>query len=156
MYGDFQMKQKKIMGIFLILFLISLSITIGLFFAVKRTSVNPKTVTATVISTEKININIGIIQRPRYIVTVRYNGHENKCYVSATAGHVYRPMQQVQAYISSDGTLTLNETNARTHSIIRKLYFVFLAITGVLFISFMVVHDKIWKMQHLKKGEKFS
>ena len=134
--------------------MISLSVTIGLFIATKLTSVNPKTVTATVISTEKIDINIGMIQRPRYIVTVRYNGHENKCYVSATAGHVYHPMQQVQAYISSDGTLTLNETNARTHSIIRKMYFVFLAITGVLFISFMVVYDKIWKTKHLKKETK--
>ena len=144
------------MRIFLLLFFISLSITIGLFIATKQTSVNQETVTATVISSEKVNINLGTTKSSRYVVTVRYNGQESKCYVSDTEGHLYHPMQQVQAYISPDGTLTLDEMEAHTHSIEGKLYFVFLAITVILFIAFMVVYDKIWKMKHAQKNEKAS
>lgn len=150
------MKLKKLMRIFLLLFFISLSVTVGLFIATKQISVNPETVTATVVSIEKVDINIGIIQRPRYIVTLSYNGQEHTCQLSDTQGHLYRPLQQVQAYVSPDGTLTLDELSTRTHSAIGKLYLVFLAITGVLFLAFIVVYDKMWKMKRNSQGEKAS
>lgn len=149
------MKLKKMMKIFLLLFLISLFITVGLFIAMRKTSVNQETVTATVISSEKAYVNIGGARRLRYIVTVRYNGHESKLYLSAE-GSTYRPTQQIQVYISPDGTLTIDEMSARTNSIIGKMYFVFLAITSILFMAFMVVYDKIWRIKHAKKSEKAS
>lgn len=149
------MKLKKTMKLFLLLFLISLSITIGLFIATKKTSVNQETVTATVISNEKSYVYSGGVKELRYIVTLRYNGNENKLYLG-TEGGQYRPMQQVQAYISPDGTLALNEMTAQTNSKAGKMYFVFLAITGVFFIAFIVVYDKMWKIKQAQKNEKAS
>ncbi len=144
------MKLKKMMKLFLLLFLISLSITIGLFIAMKKTPVSQETVTATVISSEKAYVKIGGVRRSRYIVTIRYNGHDEKFYLS----NPYYPMQQVQAYISPDGTLALSEMSAQTNSKAGKMYFVFLAITGVFFIAFIVVYDKIWRVKHAQKNGK--
>ncbi len=149
------MKLKKMMKLFLLLFLISLSITIVLFIATKKTPVSHETVTATVISNEEAYVNIGGAKRLRYIVALRYNGNENKLYLGSE-GRQYYPMQQVQAYISPDGTLALSEMSAQTNSKAGKMYFVFLAITGVFFIAFIVVYDKIWRIKHSQKNEKAS
>ncbi|MCM1084004.1 MAG: hypothetical protein NC393_11795 [Clostridium sp.] len=143
------MKLKKLMRIFFVLFLISLFITIGLFIATKKQPINQETVTATVVSNEKSYITIRGVKSPRYLVTVRYQGHETKWYLSD--GYQYRPMMQIQAYIAPDGSLAVSKADAQTNSKIGKLYFVFLAITGVLFMAFMIVYDKIWRIKHEKQ-----
>lgn len=135
------MKLKKLMRIFFVLFLISLFITIGLFIATKKQPVNQEPVTATVVSNEKSYITIRGVKSPRYLVTVRYQGRETKWYLSD--GYQYRPMMQIQAYIAPDGSLAVSKADAQTNSKIGKLYFVFLAITGVLFMVFILVGDKI-------------
>ena len=137
------MELKKLMRIFLMLFLISLFITIGLFIATKKQPINQETVTATIVSNEKSYITIRGVKSPRYLVTVRYKGREDKWYLSDVNGYQYRPMMQIQAYIAPDGSLAVSKADAQTNSKIGKLYFVFLAITGVLFMAFILVGDKI-------------
>lgn len=143
------MELKKLMRIFFVLFLISLFITIGLFIAAKKQPINQESVTATVVSNEKTYVHIGGTRRLRYIVTVRYKGREDKWYLSH--GHWYRPMMQIQAYIAPDGRLAENENVARSYSRKGKMYFVSLAITGALFMAFMIVYDKIWRIKHGKQ-----
>ncbi|MCM1288980.1 MAG: hypothetical protein NC240_11790 [Clostridium sp.] len=145
------MKPKKLMRIFFVLFLISLFITIGLFIATKKQPINQETVTATVVSNEKTYISIGGIRRLRYIVTVRYKGREGKWYLSDVNGCWYRPMMQIQAYIAPDGSLAVSKADAQTNSKIGKLYFVFLPLTAILFMAFMIVYDKIWRIKHEKQ-----
>lgn len=81
------MELKKLMRIFLVLFLISLLITIGLFIALKKMPISQETDHATVVSCERISYvkpngyyrNYDSNQvRKGWRVTVRYGGHENK------------------------------------------------------------------------------
>ncbi|MDE6685891.1 MAG: hypothetical protein K2K17_01085 [Lachnospiraceae bacterium] len=152
------MELKKLMNTFRMLFLISLLITIGLFIALKKMPISQETDHATVVSCERISHS-----KPTYgayystsirgwRVTVRYGGHENKCYHYDETAY-YRPGMRVHVYIAPDGSLGFDEDMARANSILGKMYFVFFAITGILFLAFMTVYDKIWRIKHGKQNK---
>lgn len=149
------MKLKKLMKIFFVLFLISLFITIGLFIAMKKQPINRETVTAKVVSNERVravySTNPYSRGRGVYRVTVRSKGHEGKWYVTSLGNPGYYRNMEVEAYISPDGHLAESVDAARRHSIPGKMYCVFLIITGVLFMAFIIVYDKIWKIKHGKQ-----
>ena len=144
------MKLKKLMKIFLVLFLISLFITIGLFIAAKKQPASLKPVTATVISNRETYVYAGGGRRHRYIVTVRYQGRDTEWYLSDTEGWKYSPNTQIQAYLLPDGDLAIDENDVRVNTIFGKMYWVFLTATCVLFMAFIIVYNKIWKIKHGK------
>lgn len=144
------MKLKKLMKIFLVLFLISLFITIGLFIAAKKQPASLKPVTATVISNRETYVYADGGRRHRYIVTVRYQGRDTEWYLSDTEGWKYSPNTQIQAYLLPDGDLAIDENDVRVNTIFGKMYWVFLTATCVLFMAFIIVYNKIWKIKHGK------
>lgn len=158
-YNVAQTKLKKLMKIFFSLFLISLVITIGLFHAATNQPINQETVTASVVSHEPCtsffhNVRGNRHDRQRYHITVRYHGRENTwCYINEPRHEcpIGRSGGTVQAYISPDGSLAMNERMSRAYSTTGKLYRAFLAVTAASFISFIIVYDKIWRIKHTKQ-----
>lgn len=151
-------KLEKLMKIFLILFLISLFMTIGLAFIRGKQPIDQTTVAVTVVNNEDCHSFLHNLRGPRrtsgrnydrrYHVTVRYMEREDTwCLPNMTGGFG----SILQAYISPDGSLAVDETMARNHSPAGKLYFVFLFLTGALFLTFIGVYDKIWRIKQEKK-----